>query len=134
MATVFYKSSAQRPPKPPGKSKERLALEEELIERKIKSVDAEIMRSHLILAKARQEVIQKDVVEKQAAYLLVALRQRILSISSTYSRRILGLTDVKQSVALLHEIAISLLNDIRDLPQKVTDPHWFRELEQEDKP
>jgi hypothetical protein len=33
---------------------------------------------------------------------------------------------------VLEGAAISILNEIRDLPQVVTDPNWLRELEKEE--
>jgi hypothetical protein len=41
-------------------------------------------------------LITKDLVEKQAAYLLIAMRQRILGIPQTYSRRLLNISDQKE--------------------------------------
>jgi hypothetical protein len=80
------------------------------------------------------ELIEKSLVEQQAAYLLVALRQRILSVPHTYARRILGLADAAQASKVLKEMALSLLNEIKDLPAKVTDPNWLDTLEGNDSP
>jgi hypothetical protein len=30
----------------------------------------------------------------------------------------------------LREMSISILNDIKNLPQQVTDPHWLESLEE----
>jgi flagellar biosynthesis chaperone FliJ len=40
------------------------------------------------LAKPRGELIRKDLVEKQASFLLTAMRQRILQIPHTYARQL----------------------------------------------
>jgi phage terminase Nu1 subunit (DNA packaging protein) len=92
------------------------------------------MRCHreaMAIAERRGELITKKLVEQQAAYLLVALRQAILNVPQTYARRIVGLKDAKAAKAMLHEMAISLLNDLKDLPSKVTDPNWLEEFAQE---
>jgi hypothetical protein len=97
---------------------------------KVKSMRTRRMQNELILAKARDEVILKSVVEKQAAYLLVSLRQKILSVPQAYARRFVGLTDVNQASRLLKDMAVSVLNEIRNLPQQITDPHWIEKLDE----
>lgn len=52
-------------------------------------------QAQMLLAKARGELITKQLVERQAAYLLVAMRQKILGIPQTYSRRLLNISDPK---------------------------------------
>jgi hypothetical protein len=76
-------------------------------------------------------VIEKRLVEKQAAFLLVSLRQQILNLPQTYARRILNLTDVNEASRILREMSIAVLNDIKNLPQQVTDPNWLETLEKE---
>jgi hypothetical protein len=44
-------------------------------------------------AKRRGELIQKTLVQKQAAYLLVALRQAILNLPAGWARRMVSLPD-----------------------------------------
>ena len=87
------------------------------------------MQSEVILAKARNELIPKAVVQRQASYLLVALRQKILSVPQTHARRILNLSDHRKAQEVLRAIMISLLGELQDLPEKVTDPDWLKELE-----
>jgi hypothetical protein len=87
------------------------------------------LTAEMILAERRGELIEKRSVERQAAYLLVALRQRILNVPQAYARRIIGLKDASQAKRMLQEMAISVLNELKDLPQKVTNPNWLRELE-----
>ena len=68
------------------------------------------------------------MVEKQAAYLLVALRQKILNLPQTYARRMVGLKDAAQASKMLREMAISVLNEIKDLPSKVVDRDWLEKM------
>ena len=93
---------------------------------------AKTQTAEMTLAHARDELIAKDLVRKQAAFLLVALCQRILAVPQSYSRRILGLTDAAQASKILREAMISLLDDLKDLPAKVTDPNWLETLEKDD--
>ena len=86
--------------------------------------------AEMVLAERRGELIEKRLVERQAAYLLVALRQAILNTPQTYCRRILGLNDAAEASRVLREMAVSLLNEIKDLPAKVTNPDWLDEIDQ----
>jgi hypothetical protein len=55
--------------------------------------------------------------------------QKILNLPTAYARRMVGSKDSRQAKKMLQEMAISVLNELKDLPSKVTDPHWLRELE-----
>jgi hypothetical protein len=99
---------------------------------RVKAIRTRRMQNELYLAKARELLIEKDLVEKQAAYLVIAMRQKILTIPQTYARRILGLDDASQASKILKEMAVTILNEIKDLPQKVVDPRWMDEVERED--
>jgi len=81
----------------------------------------------------RGELIETDLVIKQASFLLVALRQRILSIPQTYSRRLLGINDAKEMSAKLKEMSLSMLEELRNLPERVTDPDWLATLDDEER-
>lgn len=87
------------------------------------------LTAEMNLAERREELIEKRLVERQAAYLLVALRQRILGVPHAYARRILGLKDATEAMGILREAMTELLNEIKDLPGKVTNPRWLDELE-----
>ena len=78
--------------------------------------------AQLALARQRNEVIGKKLGERQASSLLVAVRQKILNLSPTYARRLVGLKDVREVKQVLDEAAISILNEIKGLPRAVTDP------------
>ena len=51
------------------------------------------LTAEMQLAERRGELIEKRLVEQQAAYLLVALRQAILNVPQTWCRRLIGLND-----------------------------------------
>ena len=87
------------------------------------------MRSEMLLARARNELIEKRLVERQATYLFIAMRQKILNLPTTYARRLVGLTDVHEISGILKGAAHLILNEIKDLPSKVTDPRWLESLE-----
>jgi hypothetical protein len=66
------------------------------------------LTAEMQLAERRGELIEKRLVESQAAYLLVALRQKILNIPQAYARRILGLTEASQASRILKEMSIAV--------------------------
>lgn len=43
-----------------------------------------------------------------------------------------GLKDANAAKKMLQEMAISVLNEIKNLPQQVTNPRWLQELEEEE--
>jgi hypothetical protein len=49
---------------------------------------------------------------------------------SSHTHKLVGL-DAKAMRKALREIAVSTLNEIKDLPQAVTNPHWLKALEKD---
>jgi hypothetical protein len=109
-------------------------LSEEYLEIRNAQMRTKNLTAEMVLAERRGELIEKRLVERQAAYLLVALRQRILAVPHAYARRILGLSDQGQAMGILRQAMIELLNEIKDLPAKVTNPRWLDELEEDGSP
>jgi hypothetical protein len=107
-------------------------LSEDYLRVRNRQMNTKALTAEMILAKQRDELIQKDLVVKQACFLLTAMRQRILQIPHSYARQLLGITDAKLMSGKLREMSISILNDIKNLPQQVTDPHWLETLENDD--
>jgi hypothetical protein len=70
------------------------------------------------------------MARRQAAHLLVSLRQKILAIPQTYSRRLLNISDFEKMSAKLKEIAHSILSEIKDLPH-CAEPGWREKIEEE---
>ena len=87
-------------------------------------------REAMAIAERREQLIEKRLVERQAAYLLVALRQAILNVPQTWCCRLMGLNDAAQVSRILREMAFSILGEIKDLPAKVTNPRWLEEIDQ----
>jgi hypothetical protein len=74
----------------------------------------------MLLAKGRGELIQKDLVQGQVPFSLIAMRQKLLNFPAAYARRILNLTDVKQASRILKEMMPSLLNEIRSCRKRLS--------------
>ena len=120
---------------PVDKGKERTqltALTENFTAERTKAVIARRKQDEMLAAKARQELILKTLVEKQAAYLEAAMHEKIMGLPLTYARRILGLTDAVEAHRILKELSVCLLNELRDLPAKAVDPHWLEKLEEKE--
>jgi hypothetical protein len=139
MAEVFHRyvgKDGKMPKLSPQERKEqsrRSKLAAELTDERAQAVRVNRMRGEMLLAKARGELIMKELVERQAAYLLIPMRQRILALPQTYARRLTGIDDAKVMSEKLCEIALSLLNELQHLPEKVTGPNWLDRLEEEEK-
>jgi hypothetical protein len=106
-------------------------VEHSFTSERTKAVIIRRQQNELLLAKVRGELIVKDLVEKQAAFLLVALRQRILALPSSLARRMVNVPDGRQANNILREAMTQLLNELKDLPSKVVDPRWLETLEKD---
>jgi hypothetical protein len=84
------------------------------------------------LAKERGELIGKRLAYAQLGYLLLVLRQRILALPAACVPRLVGLTDEQAIREMLRGAALAILEEIADLPSKVTDEHWFERLAAEE--
>ena len=85
------------------------------------------MAAQLDLAIRRGQLISKDLVVRQASFLMVSLRQRLLNLP-VHAHKLVGL-DANGMRKALREIAISTLNELKDLPLAVSDSNWLRTLE-----
>jgi hypothetical protein len=103
-------------------------LSEEYLRVRNEQMRTKNLTAQMQLAERRGELIEKRLVEAQAAYLIIAMRQKILTLPQ-HARKFLGLTEAAQAAKILRELAISILNEIKDLPAQVTDPNWLETLE-----
>ena len=116
----------------PASKTEVSRLSREYLEIRNRQMHAKALAAEMVLAQKRDELIEKKLVERQAAYLLISLRQRILNVPQTYCRKMVGLKDARQASEVLREMAISLLGEIKDLPSKVVDRDWLTKIEDDD--
>ena len=93
---------------------------------------AKNLTAQLELAIRRGQLVSKELVERQAAFLFIAMRRKILNLPSTYARRLTGLNDIQEVRKILEGAAHSILNEIKDLPQTI-EPGWLKEVEKEGK-
>jgi hypothetical protein len=58
------------------------------------------------------------------------MRQKILGLPHGWTRQRTGITDTRTMTKELEKMARSLLEDLRELPSRVTDPNWERSLDE----
>ena len=91
------------------------------------AIDLKSQAAEVDLAVRRGQLIFKDLAVKQASFLMIVLRQRLLNLP-VHAHKLVGL-DADSMRKALREIAISTLNEIKDLPSAVSDPNWLKTLE-----
>ena len=82
-----------------------------------------VMRDAMILAERREELIEMAVVQRQAAALFTACRQKLLAIPHTLSHRLAGKDHRTIHDAITAEIH-KALREMADFDQKVIKPEW----------
>jgi L-lysine 2,3-aminomutase len=91
-----------------------------------------LLHSHLFLHDQFTFADISGTDKSQAEHLQAAMQQTIMDLPPTYARRILNLSDPAQAHKILKQLSISLLNELRNVPQKVVDPNWLRTLEKDE--
>lgn len=84
-------------------------------------------REAMILAERRGQLIEKRLVQRQASYIFVTLRQAILNFPSRYSRRMVGLPNEHQARQALTLAAHEFLRELAGFAEK--DPGWLASVE-----
>lgn len=109
----------------------KFELDKEFIRKKIKHTETRTTAVELDLARIREDLIEKELVVKQLSFLIISVRQKILSIPITYARKFMHKSDLKEIHSILNNMSYELLSELKDLPLKVTDPNWIDKLEEE---
>lgn len=109
----------------------KFELDKEFIRKKIQHTETRTTAVQLDLARIREDLIEKELVVKQLSFLIIAMRQKILAIPITYARKFMHKSDLKEIHSILNGMSYELLNELKDLPLKVTDPNWIDKLEEE---
>jgi hypothetical protein len=82
----------------------------------------------MLLAKSRNQLIEKKLVMLQAAYLLTGMRQRVLSFPHALPRRLVGKNE-HEIGQILREECHALLRDLATWPERMTDPDWIEKID-----
>jgi hypothetical protein len=92
------------------------------------SIDLKSKAAEIELAVKRGTLIEKRLVEQQATWLFIAMRQKLLNLGSSHAHKFIGLTDLNQIRQILREIGLNVLQEVKDLPKTAT-PDWLKEVE-----
>jgi hypothetical protein len=107
-------------------------LSEEYLTVRNRQMNTKALTAEMILAQRRGELIEKSLVTKQAAFLLLSLRQRILAVPDRLARQLVNIADVNNVRTILKQAMLALLTELADLPSKVTNPRWLDEVAAEE--
>ena len=91
------------------------------------------LAAQMLLAEIRGQLIEKRLVERQAAFLLLSLRQRVLAVPDRLARQFVNIPDVNKARTILRDAMLALLTELADLPSKVTNPRWLDEVATEER-
>ena len=83
-------------------------------------------------SKARGELIEKRLVEIQAAFLLVSMRRSALAMPQALCDRLAATADPDEVKAILDEAMRGLLTEAADLPNRIDAAEWARFLAEQE--
>ena len=89
-------------------------------------------QAFLVEAQAKEkagELISRQLVQRQAQYIFVCLRQAVLNFPTRYARHVLGITDEHQAKAVLTKAAHEFLTELANFSEKAIDSNWLQSLE-----
>jgi hypothetical protein len=101
-----------------------------------KRISAESAKQALHEAKMlamRGELISKRHAVKQASFLILSLRARLLALGGTLSPSIVKAGGDQRAIESLIDAEVrAALDELAGLPQRVVDPHWPEKLDELD--
>ena len=88
-------------------------------------------QAFLVEAQAKEkagELISRQLVQRQAQYIFVCLRQAVLNFPTRYARHVLGIADEHQAKAVLTKAAHEFLTELANFSEKAIDSNWLQSL------
>ena len=113
---------------PTAQKQKRRSLSAQIAEERLASQIAKRRQQEMLLAKARGELVLKELVQQQAAYLLITLRQEILAAPGAWAPKLTGMKTVEQMAEALRGLTRDWLERVADMPTRVSDPDWLTRL------
>ena len=83
------------------------------------------------LARSKRELIPRELALKQAAFLVLSLRARLLAIPEQHAGELTAIADERVMAGRLDAILRTALDELVGMPEKVTDEHWLEKLDEE---
>ena len=139
MATVYHRYLRRGEQPEPARDSDADALKAkkaaadlQFVEEKKLQVIARRRETEIRNATRKRELIPRVLVLKQAAFLVISLRQRLLAIAAQHARELLNVSDEGEMARRLDAIVRDALSEIAELPLKVTDERWIEKLDELD--
>jgi hypothetical protein len=104
-------------------------LSEEYLRARNAKLRAQGFMAETQAAERRGQLIEKRVIQRQASYIFITLRQAILNFPSRYSRRMVRLHNEHQARQELTKAAHEFLRELTGFAEKVMDPGWLASVE-----
>jgi hypothetical protein len=139
VATVYhrYLRRGEQPEPEPARDSDayaakaaKLAADLEFTNEKRLQVIARRRETLIRNAQRKRELIPRSHVLKQAAFLVISLRQRLLAIAEQHARELLNISDEREVARRLDAIVRDALSEIADMPLRVSDEHWLEERDE----
>jgi hypothetical protein len=140
VATVYHRYLRRGEPEPAPKPAQedvdalkakKLAADLQFVEEKKLQTIARRRETEIRNARAKRELIPRELVQKQSAFLVLSLRARLLAIPAQHARELLNISDERQMTMHLDSIIRSTLETLAEMPLKVSDPDWMQKLDDE---
>ena len=90
-------------------------------------------RDAIAIGLRKGELIRKHDAKLSLGFLLTGLRQRLMSFSYALPRRLVGKTE-HEIGRIVDEEVRAALRDIADWPEKMTNPGWVKEIDEDLRP
>ena len=139
MATGYhrYLRSGEQPQPEPARDADadaakaaKLAADLEFVQQKRLQVIARRRETEIRNAQRKRELISREHVIRQATFLVISLRQRLLAIAAQHARELLNIADEQEMMRRLDSIVRSSLDDLAQMPLRVSDEHWLEKLDE----
>ena len=89
-------------------------------------------QAFLVEAQAKEkagELISRQLVQRQAQYIFVCLRQAILNFPTRYAHHVVGIADEHGAKQILTKAAHEFLEELANFSEKAIDSDWLQTLE-----
>jgi len=139
VATVYHRYLRRGEPEPaPEPRREdadalkalKAAADLEFVEEKKLQVIARRRETEIRNAQRKRELIPRALVVRQASFLVISLRQRLLAIPAQHARDLLSVDDERELARRLDAIVRDALSEISDMPLRVGDENWMQRLDE----
>jgi hypothetical protein len=109
----------------------KAAADLQFVEEKKLQVIARRRETEIRNARAKRELIPRELVLKQSAFLVLSLRARLLALPAQHARELVKIADERELQFRLDAILRDALDEIAQMPERVSDPDWMLKLDDE---